>query len=34
MAASSTSDIRLMHIMKKDPQEGMRLLLEQYTGVV
>lgn len=34
MAASSTSDIRLMHIMKKDPQEGMRLLLEQYTGLV
>lgn len=34
MAASSTSDIRLMHIMKKDPQEGMRLLLEQYTGLI
>ena len=34
MAASSTSDIRLMHIMKKDPQEGIRLLLEQYTGLV
>lgn len=34
MADRSISDIRLINIIKKDPQKGMCILLEQYTGLV